>query len=80
VELVWQAKRKHTAFMGADEFWRHDARQVAADVLTRAGHTVEHIRSDGSVEHHEVISEYPDWLIREEDRLRMLRKNDRQER
>lgn len=74
VELVWQAKRKRTAFLGAEELWHNDARQVPAEVLSQAGHTVEHVRSDGSTERHESGIEYPDWLVREEDRLKMLEK------
>merc|ERR1712012_150158 len=52
VELVWQAKRKRTAFLGKEELWQDDARQVIADELVKGGHTVEHVRSDGSTETH----------------------------
>eukprot|EP00930_Biecheleria_cincta_P000608 TRINITY_DN10137_c0_g1_i2.p1 TRINITY_DN10137_c0_g1~~TRINITY_DN10137_c0_g1_i2.p1 ORF type:complete len:787 (-),score=161.83 TRINITY_DN10137_c0_g1_i2:155-2383(-) len=74
VELVWQAKRKRTAFLGQEELWTHDARQVAAEELTKAGHVVEHVRSDGSTEQHKLGIEYPDWLLREEERLKLLEK------
>jgi len=74
IELVWQANRKRTAFLGREEEWHHDARQVVAEELTKAGHIVEHVRSDGSSERHDVGVEYPDWLIREEDKLKLLEK------
>merc|ERR1712176_580632 len=74
VELAWQAKRKHTAFLGVHEIWQHDSRLVVADALTRAGHTVLHVSSDGSADTHEVMCEYPDWLVREEERLKTLEK------
>ncbi|CAE7829465.1 BRIX1 [Symbiodinium microadriaticum] len=74
VELAWQAKRKRTAFMGSEELWSHDNRQVLAEELTKGGHTVEHVRSDGSTERHAMGIQYPDWLVREEERLKLLEK------
>ncbi|CAK0847205.1 unnamed protein product [Prorocentrum cordatum] len=74
VELAWQGRRKRTAFLGREELWRDDARQVTAEELARAGHRVEHVRSDGSTERHEPGVQYPDWLVREADRLRLLEK------
>jgi len=74
VELVWQAKRKRTAFLGKEEYWRDDARQVAAEELVKAGHIVEHVRSDGSTELHPIGVDFPDWLVREESRLKLLEK------
>ncbi|CAJ1402298.1 unnamed protein product [Effrenium voratum] len=73
VELAWQAKRKRTAFMGSEELWQDDNRQVVAEELVKAGHLVEHVRTDGSTEKHLTV-QYPDWLLREEDRLRLLEK------
>jgi len=74
VELVWQANRKRTAFLGKEELWHHDARQVVAEELTKAGHDIEHVCSDGSIERHKLGVEYPDWLVREEERLKVLEK------
>merc|ERR1719171_999487 len=36
-ELVWQAQRQRTAFLGSDEDWRHDARIALAEELVKAG-------------------------------------------
>lgn len=74
VELAWQGSRKHTAFLGREDDWRDDARQVVAEELVKAGHKVMHIRSDGKAEHHQVGREWPDWLVREEERLKKLEK------
>lgn len=74
VELAWQAKRKRTAFLGCEEHWQDDPRQVAAEELAKAGHFVEHVRSDGSTERHLIGIEFPDWLTREEKRLKLLEK------
>eukprot|EP00927_Polykrikos_kofoidii_P028322 TRINITY_DN2475_c0_g1_i2.p1 TRINITY_DN2475_c0_g1~~TRINITY_DN2475_c0_g1_i2.p1 ORF type:complete len:1056 (-),score=225.81 TRINITY_DN2475_c0_g1_i2:207-3281(-) len=73
-EIVWQAKRRRTAFMGREESWRDDPRQVAAEELTQAGHTVEHVRTDGSTETHCRVASFPDWLLREEERLKKVEK------
>jgi hypothetical protein len=32
------------------------------------------LSSDGSTERHEIITEFPDWLVKEEERLRVLEK------
>lgn len=74
VELAWQAKRKRTAFLGSQELWNEDNRQVIADELVKAGHQVLHVRSDGSTEQHVPGTQYPDWLVREEERLKLLEK------
>jgi len=74
VELAWQAKRKRTAFLGSEELWQNDNRQVIAEELVKAGHQVQHVRSDGSPEQHVAGIQYPDWLLREEDRLKLLEK------
>lgn len=74
VELAWQAKRKRTAFLGSEELWKDDNRQVIAEELVKAGHEVQHVRSDGSTEKHLPGIQYPDWLLREEDRLKLLEK------
>lgn len=74
VELVWQAKRKRTAFLGQEENWLDDRRQVAAEELAKVGHTVEHITSTGATERHQAGIAFPDWLTREESRLKMLEK------
>eukprot|EP00928_Gymnodinium_smaydae_P044246 TRINITY_DN29523_c0_g6_i1.p1 TRINITY_DN29523_c0_g6~~TRINITY_DN29523_c0_g6_i1.p1 ORF type:complete len:1031 (+),score=188.76 TRINITY_DN29523_c0_g6_i1:74-3094(+) len=74
VELAWQGKRKRTAFLGSDEAWRDDHRQVAAEELVKAGHTVEHVRSDGSTERHVSGIQYPDFILRQEERLKLVEK------
>eukprot|EP00435_Cladocopium_sp_Y103_P025081 s2039_g6.t1 len=57
-----------------------DNRQVIAEELVKAGHEVQHVRSDGSTEKHLPGIQYPDWLLREEDlpsipdRLKLLEK------
>lgn len=73
VELAWQAKRKRTAFLGSEELWKDDNRQVIAEELVK-GHEVQHVRSDGSTEKHLPGIQYPDWLLREEERLKLLEK------
>ena len=73
VELVWQAKHGgRTAFLGLEEDWRADARVALAEELAKHGHTVHHVRADGSIEDHEVGIEMPDFLLQEESRLRKI--------
>merc|ERR1712048_1481661 len=74
VELAWQAKRKRTCFLGREEDWKDDPRQVVAEEFATAGHIVEHIRTDGSTVRHCAGVQFPDWLVREEDRLKILEK------
>lgn len=74
VELAWHAKRARTAFLGAEEDWRMDRRQVIAEELHKAGHTVKHIDPTGAPEDHEAGRKWPDFLVQEEDRLRKLEK------
>jgi len=74
IELVWQANRKRTAFLGKEQLWRDDSRQAVAEELTKAGHVVEHVFTDGSTERHQSGIEFPDWMVREEDRLKLVEK------
>jgi hypothetical protein len=74
IELLWQAKRRRTAFLGRDEAWQQDPRLAIADLLTSHGHTVQHITSVGSCEKHERLQNMPTWLTTEEERLRKLEK------
>lgn len=73
-ELVWQAQRKRTAFLGAEADWRLDHRQAIAMRLTEAGHSVLHVLSDGSTERHPDHVELPEFIQSEEARLRKLEK------
>eukprot|EP00931_Biecheleriopsis_adriatica_P063779 TRINITY_DN38691_c0_g1_i1.p1 TRINITY_DN38691_c0_g1~~TRINITY_DN38691_c0_g1_i1.p1 ORF type:complete len:907 (-),score=212.24 TRINITY_DN38691_c0_g1_i1:261-2981(-) len=74
LEVVWQAQRQGTAFLGSEADWRHDARLAIAEALVKAGHTVDHIASDGSLQCHESSGHFPDWMLQEEERLRKLEK------
>lgn len=74
VELAWQAARKRTAFMGSEEYWQDDARQVIAEKFALAGHTVHHVDSTGGLARHSTGVVWPDWLQRQEERLRLLEK------
>jgi len=73
-ELVWHARRKRTALLGAEEDWRIDHRLAIAMRLRQAGHRVLHIRPDGGEEEHPEEIEVPEHLAGEEARLRMLEK------
>jgi len=73
-ELVWYARRKHAAFLGAQEDWRDDYRIAIAARLREAGHKVMHILTDGSLEEHPEAAPMPDNLVNEEQRLRLLEK------
>jgi len=73
-ELVWQAQRKRTAFLGADADWKLDHRQAIASRLVEARHSVLHVLSDGSTEAHPKQHELPEFIIGEEARLRKLEK------
>jgi len=74
VELVWHAKRGRAAFLGFDEDWRMDHRQVIAEELVKAGHTVEHILGHGATETHPNDRKLPDFILQEEDKLRKIEK------
>ncbi|CAE8656603.1 unnamed protein product, partial [Polarella glacialis] len=74
VELLWHAKRSRTAFLGFDEDWKLDHRQVVADLLSTAGHQVKHIDSTGAPEDHAAGRKMPDFIVKEEERLRKLEK------
>jgi len=74
IELLWQGKRRRTAFLGRDPDWHQDPRLAIAEVLVGYGHEVKHITENGSVESHTTGMKMPDWLIGEEERLRMLEK------
>lgn len=74
IELVWHAKRKRTAFLGFEEDWRLDVRQVVANELVKLGHTVKHIDSTGATEDHEIVEQYPHFILQEEEKLRKLDK------
>lgn len=73
-ELVWHARRKPTAFLGAEEEWRSDPRLAIASRLQEAGHTVLHILADGRTEPHPADVAVPEHLAGEEHRLRLLEK------
>lgn len=51
-----------------------DHRQVAADVLMKAGHTVKHIGSNGATEDRVLDRKLPDFILQEEEKLRKLEK------
>eukprot|EP00928_Gymnodinium_smaydae_P015826 TRINITY_DN15884_c0_g1_i2.p1 TRINITY_DN15884_c0_g1~~TRINITY_DN15884_c0_g1_i2.p1 ORF type:complete len:963 (-),score=159.90 TRINITY_DN15884_c0_g1_i2:229-2700(-) len=70
LELAWQAQRSRTAFLGSELDWRHDARLAIAEELVKAGHSVGHLEVDGSLTIHELCDAYPDFLLREEEKLR----------
>ncbi|CAJ1440948.1 unnamed protein product [Effrenium voratum] len=72
IELVWHAKRGGTCFLGFDQDWRLDRRQVIADEVVAAGHSVKHINSTGSTEDHDPHRKLPDFIVSEEERLRKL--------
>merc|ERR1712166_1433087 len=74
VELLWQAKRRRTAFLGRDEAWQNDPRLAVAEMLASFGHSVKHITSNGSCESHRRVERMPDWLTAEENRLRKVEK------
>jgi len=74
IELVWHAKRGRTAFLGFDEDWRQDHRQVVAEELAKAGHAVKHVDSAGATEDHELGHTFPDFIVQEEEKLRKLEK------
>mmetsp|Transcript_33561 Transcript_33561/g.76661 ORF Transcript_33561/g.76661 Transcript_33561/m.76661 type:complete len:531 (+) Transcript_33561:3-1595(+) len=75
IELVWHAKRKHTAFLGHEVDWRADQRQVVAEELQKFGHRVHHIASSGELEAHNLAGgQYPDFIVQEEAKLRKLEK------
>jgi len=75
IELAWHAKRSRSAFLGFEPDWRLDHRQVIADKLVNAGHTVLHIDGTGATEEHESNGRsYPDFILREEEKLRRLEK------
>eukprot|EP00928_Gymnodinium_smaydae_P044238 TRINITY_DN29523_c0_g1_i1.p1 TRINITY_DN29523_c0_g1~~TRINITY_DN29523_c0_g1_i1.p1 ORF type:complete len:1076 (+),score=269.84 TRINITY_DN29523_c0_g1_i1:60-3287(+) len=74
IELLWQSKRSRTCFMGFDVEWRNDSRQIVAEELCRMGHVVNHIDCTGATEKHETGRPVPDFIIREEERLRKLEK------
>lgn len=74
IELVWHAKRHRTAFLGFDEDWGADHRQVVAEELAKLGHVVQHIDVSGSLEEHTPGKPFPDFLLREEEKLRKLEK------
>lgn len=73
-ELVWYARRKRSALLGASEDWREDHRLAIAARLREAGHEVKHILTDGSIEAHPEALKMPDHLMGEEQRLRLLEK------
>ncbi|CAJ1433949.1 unnamed protein product [Effrenium voratum] len=72
-ELVWWARRKRTAFLGAEEDWRLDHRCAIAARLMEAGHSVKHLASDGSMTEH-LEFQLPEFILGEEARLRTLEK------
>eukprot|EP00929_Paragymnodinium_shiwhaense_P105635 TRINITY_DN70689_c0_g1_i1.p1 TRINITY_DN70689_c0_g1~~TRINITY_DN70689_c0_g1_i1.p1 ORF type:complete len:1087 (-),score=322.18 TRINITY_DN70689_c0_g1_i1:443-3703(-) len=74
IELVWQAKRRRTAFLGFDEDWRLDHRQVIAEELIKHGHVIKHIDSSGGIEEHRAGQKFPDFILQEEEKLRKLEK------
>mmetsp|Transcript_57571 Transcript_57571/g.106375 ORF Transcript_57571/g.106375 Transcript_57571/m.106375 type:complete len:970 (-) Transcript_57571:89-2998(-) len=75
IELVWHAKRKHTAFLGHEVEWKSDPRQVIAAELQKFGHTVQHIGSSGELEAHAIENgQFPDFIVQEEAKLRTLEK------
>lgn len=74
IELLWQGKRRPTAFLGRDPEWRQDPRLAIAEVLAGYGHEVQHITDVGSLERHEAGIKMPDFLTNEEERLRNLEK------
>mmetsp|Transcript_74963 Transcript_74963/g.219596 ORF Transcript_74963/g.219596 Transcript_74963/m.219596 type:complete len:928 (-) Transcript_74963:71-2854(-) len=71
-ELVWWARRKRTAFLGAEEDWRKDPRLATAARLQEAGHQVLHVEADGSTAEHPADFALPDFVTGEEARLRTL--------
>lgn len=73
-ELVWHAKRHKTAFLGFEEDWRMDHRQVIAEALVKHGHTVKHIDNSGGTEDHKAGHQFPDFILQEEEKLRKLEK------
>lgn len=73
VELAWHGKRSRSCFLGFEPDWRLDHRQVVADELVSAGHTVKHIDSTGRTEDHNPLGpkrKLPDFIVQEEERLR----------
>jgi len=72
-ELVWWARRKRTAFLGAEEDWRQDHRSAIASRLQQAGHCVKHVEGGRLIEHPSDF-EMPDFIVGEEARLRTLEK------
>ncbi|CAK0874719.1 unnamed protein product, partial [Prorocentrum cordatum] len=74
IELVWHAKRGRTAFLGFEEDWRMDRRQVVAEELAKVGHAVKHIDSTGATEDHVLLGSFPDFIVQEEEKLRKLEK------
>lgn len=74
IELVWQGQRARTAFLGVELDWRNDARRAIAEKLVTAGHTVGHLHLNGALESHEAGQALPDFLLREEDRLKKIEK------
>eukprot|EP00439_Symbiodinium_sp_Y106_P070773 s1013_g12.t1 len=57
--------------------WSDEGKHTLVELAWQAkrlGHTVEHVRSDGSTERHAMGIQYPDWLVREEERLKLLEK------
>jgi len=72
LELAWQGQRRPTAFLGSDEDWRHDGRLAIAEDLTRAGHIIDHLEIDGSLTRHQLGTTIPDWMLREEERLKKV--------
>merc|ERR1712061_739183 len=52
-----------------------DNRQVIAEELVKAGHSVLHIDGTGATEKHDLKGgTYPDFILQEEDKLRTLEK------
>lgn len=74
LELVWQAQRARTAFLGTELDWSQDARCAIAEELCKAGHTVDHLLPDGKLHRHETGYVLPDWFFREEEKLRKIEK------
>ena len=73
VELVWRAKHHgRTVFLGQEEDWRADGRLAIAEEVAKHGHTVQHVRSEGSLERHTIGMEVPDFLLQEEAQLRKI--------
>lgn len=73
-ELVWQGRRKHSAFLGEDMDWTADHRCAIAARLCQAGHKVMHVDRSGGLKEHPLDWAMPDHIVGEEARLRMLEK------